>query len=329
MITSVSLREGRRFARTKEACFSTLLTVLLSTLIPGTGQAGSEHAWARTLPKSLFPVPGTALAIWDFGSDGVTLTASGVYCYVHGSVPTILHGKKEKADLFRVAVSYEVATSGKTGWQKLYPGVEQPTVDSTTVDSEHPQAFVSFNMEPFRHCIGIYRYGRIILENGDTAIIALEDLLPTANARGVSGNFKEDVFSGDYRMCREGIGAPRAGDPAVPADVISFGGGFVAEFIYDAGPNGVILEGIQTSDGDFWPRVSIEVGKSLDDWQKLGTADSNGAIATLQIPGGDAQPFRVDLTRCKRFIGDYKYGKLIFSNGASTVFYLELLDPKS
>ena len=329
MITAVSLCEARYFVRNKGACLSTLLTVILSTVIPWTGQAASGHAWARTLPRSLFPVPGVALTIATFESDGVTLSASGSYCNVQGNVPTILHGKKENGEFFRVAVSYEVATNGKTGWQKLYPGIEQPIVDSTTVDSEHPLALVTFNMAPFRSWIGIYRYGRIVLENGDTAIIALEDLLPTANARGDSGNFKEDVIGGDYRMRREGTDAPRAGDPAAPADVISLGGALTAEFIYDAGSNGVILEGSQTLDGDFWPEVSIEVGKSLDDWQKIGAAKSNRPIATLQIPGGTAQPIRVNLTQCKRFIGDYKYGKLIFSNGAFTVFYLEVLDPKS
>ena len=328
MITSVSLREARHFVRNKRAYFSTL-TVILSAVIPWTGQAASEHAWARTLPRSLFPVPGIALTIGTFESDGITLSASGLYRYVQGTVPTILHGKKESGEFFRVAVSYEVATNGKTGWQKLYPAIEQPTVDTATVDSEHPLAPVTFDMSPFRNWIAIYRYGRIVLENGDTAIIALEDLLPTASARGDSGNFKEDVVGGDYRMRREGTQAPRAGDPGVPTDVISLGGSLMAEFIYDGGSNGAILEGSQTLDGDFWPGVSIEVGRSLDHWRKIGTSKGNGAVATVQIPSETAKPIRVNLTECKHFIDDYKYGKLIFSNGTSTVFYLEILDPKS
>jgi hypothetical protein len=305
-----------------------ILAVVLSAAIAWTSQAASEHAWGRTLPNTQ-SVPGMPLTIGTFACDGNALSATASYSYVKGRPPTILHGKKENTGFFRVVVSYEVATSGKSGWQKLFPGIKQDSVESTAVGPEHPLIFVSFNMDPFRKWIGIYRYGRIILENGDTAVIALEDLLPTARARGVSGNFKEDVAGGDYRMRLEGTHPARAGDPAVMADVISLGGRLMAEFIYDGGSNGIFLEGTRTLDGDFWPTVSIEVGKSLDEWQKIGTSYGNGTVATLPIPSETAQPIRVDLTECKPFIGDYKYGKLIFSNGTSAVFYLGILDPKS
>lgn len=304
-----------------------LLGIVLSAAIAWPSRAASEHAWGRTLPNTQ-PVPGMPLTIGTFACDGHALSATASYSYAEGRAPTILHGKKEAAGFFRVVVSYEVATNGKSGWQKLYPEIKQVGVDSMMVGPEDRLIFISFNLDPFRNWIGIYRYGKIILENGDSAVIALEDLLPTASARGVSGDFKEDVAGGDYRMRREGTQAPRAGDPAVPADVISLSGSLIAEFIYDGGSNGTILEGFQNLDGDFWPEVSIEVGRSIDDWQKIGTSKGNGAVATLQIPSETARPIRVNLTECKRFIDDYKYGKLIFSNGTSTVFYLEILNPK-
>jgi hypothetical protein len=126
------------------------------------------------------------------------------YRYTVGSDPVTLHGKKRPDGMFEPVVKYEVATEGKVKWKRLSVDNEQSVTDTIIVSPDNPVTKLWVNMEPFQKAIGIFRYGRLILENGDAAIFEIEDLLPTADARGEANDYKEDVFQPDDEKRKEG-----------------------------------------------------------------------------------------------------------------------------
>jgi hypothetical protein len=279
-------------------------------------------------PGTIENQPGVAFLLVSTSYFDYCLSAKGLYRYVESRDPVVLHGKKEDDGLFRPAVTYEVPMQDKSEWKEL-PSDAQCEADSITVSPANPIARLTINMEPFRNCIGMYRYGRVVLENGDAAIIQLDDLLPTADARGFTGDFKEDVSGGDARMRQKGYKAPQSRSPAVLSSVTSLGGNVVGEFIFEAQGKTVSLEGTRSLDGDFWPRVTFHVGNSTSEWKKIGESQNKGTPTSLQIASGKADIVRIALTDYRPLIDKFKYGKILFSDGEFTVFYLELLDPKS
>jgi hypothetical protein len=304
-----------------------ILVGLLGIFVSRT-TSGAPNSWARLLvPIGHGPSPGVPLTIRAYTYKDAMLSADGWFCYTQGRNWITLHGQKnDDGRSFRPIVTYEIATEGKTKWTRLRVESEPSHPDTVIVGPNNPTVNVTIDMEPFRGWIGVYRYGRVILENGDAGIIELEDLLPTANASDADGNFKEDIVAGGA-MLRHRFKLPRANDPAVLSNVISLGGQLVGEFIFDAGPETVSLEGTRTLDGDFWPSVRLEAGDSDKDWKQIGKSPANGTSATLRMSGGQAEIMRVLLNDYKSMLKENKLARIVFSDGRSCVFYLDLLDP--
>jgi len=311
----------------------TLLASVVATVALTTG--ASEASWVRSvIPVGHGPEdsPGLPLVIADYKGDvGMTFSATGWYRYIQGRDPVVLHGKKQTDGLFQPVATYEVATQDRTKWKAVPRALEQPRSDTVTVSPENPIITVTLDMEPFRRWIGTYRYGKIILENGDSAIVDLEDLLPPPSARDAMGNFKEDVFGGrsvsKQHLFKKVV-------PEAPADlsvVTSLGDRLTGDFIYyvPRSAKSVSLEGTRTTDGDFWPRVTLQVGKSDKDFKTIGESQNNGTPSTLHVTPGKAERVRVLLNNYKPLIGKYKYARIVFSNGDSGVFYLERLNPQN
>jgi hypothetical protein len=290
---------------------------------------GAPNSWARLLvPIGHGPRPGVPFTIRSYTNMEARLSADGWFCYTQGRDPITLHGRKETdGRLFHPVVSYELATEDQSKWRKLREEAEQSRPDTVTVSPDNPIVSVTIDIEPLRGWIGTYRYGRVVLETGDAGIIELEDLLPTANARDATGNFKENVASGGA-MLRHQFKLPRSNDPAVLSDVICLGDQLIGSFVFDSQSETVRLEGTRTLDGDFWPAVRLEAGNSDKNWQYIGRSPASGTPTTLQMSSGKAQSMRILLTGYKPIIGKYKFGKIVFSDGQSCVFYLDLLDPK-
>jgi hypothetical protein len=320
---------------TRRAALRTVLLAagiaVLGAFSPVIGRAEAAHGWVRFLVNAdqLKNRPGVPFVIASTSYDDHALSATAWYRYTQGRDPVILHGKKDADGLFRPIVTYEVAMEHKTEWKKL-PADEQSDSDTVSVSPESPIARFRVSMEPFRSCIGIYRYGRVVLENGDAAILEMEDLLPTADARGRTGDFREDVFGGDLKMRQEGFKQVAPDAPAHLSSVTSLGGRLIGDFIFvPRSEKPVTLEGARAIDGDFWPKVTFQVGDADQQWKTIGKSQHNDVSATLKISSGKVETIRVLLNNFKPLIGKYKYGRLIFSNGESGVFYLDLLDPKS
>jgi hypothetical protein len=304
---------------------------VLHAFSPFVARAEAAHGWTRFLVNAdqLKNRPGIPFVIAYTDYSDYTLSAAAWYRYIQGRDPVILHGKHEAHGLFRPVLTYEVAMEDKTKWKRL-PAEEQAGSDSMMVSPENPIARLEMSMEPFASCIGIYHYGRVVLENGDAAMIDLEDLLPTADARGRTGDFKEDVFGGDLRMRQQGFRQLAPDAPAHLSSVTSLGARLIGGFIFvPRSTSSAAIEGTRTLDGDFWPKVKLQVGNSEEQWTTIGESKHHGALEKLEVSPDRGETIRVLLNDYKPLIGKYKYGRIMFSNGDFGVFFLELLNPKS
>lgn len=305
--------------------------LLLGPFVQLHASKATPHGWIRFLVDAdqLKGRPGVPFAIASVNYSDYRLFATAWFRYVQGRDPIILHGSQDPDGLFRPSVVYEVAIKDKAEWRKIS---ERKGGESTAVvGPEHPILRLSVDMDPFRSCVGVYRYGRILLENGDVAVIELEDLLPTADARGdADGSFRESVSGGDMRMRQQGVEEPAPDGFAHLSSVTSLGGRLIGDFVLiNRSGKTLKISGTRTLDGDFWPKVELLAGRSLQDWKTIGKSQNNGTSASIEIATGKAEIVRVMLSDYKPLIGERKYGKIIFPSGRYGVFYLELLDPQS
>lgn len=261
---------------------------------------------------------------------GRALSADGWYRYIVGRAPVTLHGKREADEMFRPRVTYQVAVEGKTKWKEIRGDIEQPDAETITVDPEHPGVGVVINMEPFRGSIGVYRHGRIVLENGDSTIFVIDDLLPTMDeSESSDGDFKIEIIQSEKEKRKEGFTDEWLAEPATLAAVTQMGGRIIGDFVYfNRSKEAIKLSGFKTLDGDFWPKTLLQGGNANGEWKTLGPSSDNGTASTLEIASGKAESVRVFLTEYRPFIGKYRFGKIVFSNG-SGIFTLEALKGKN
>ena len=325
---------AKRFSRTRSALSHSyhslrIMTALFVAFLSLMNAQVCSGDWVRFFKARPSDLPGVPFGLSSTAESDEGLSASGWYRYIQGSNPTVLHGKKETSGDFRPIVTYEVATEGKGKWKTIRADFEQPRLDSITVSPEHPGVTLSMNMEPFRKAIGIYRYGRLVLENGDAAMFAVDDLLPTEDESGDgNGDFKTDVIQTDEAKKSKGFEDAWLGGPANLLTITSLGGRLVGDFIFEArSAKAISLDGNRTLDGDFWPKVTFQIANSDRRWKTIGKSQNNGTSTVLQIPSGKAERTRVLLNDYKPLIGKYKYGKVVFSDGSFAVFSIENLNP--
>ncbi len=305
--------------------FGVFFTALGALMCKGNS---SDVGWTRYFyapPPAGLPL---TLAYVSYADD--TLTAAGVYRYAERRGPVVFRGKKEVDGMFRPIVTYEVATLNKTQWEKLRGDVDQqPGSESIDVSPKNPTVKLCFDMKPFRDVIGSYRYGRLVLETGDSAVFELDDLLPTADDSIDNGNFKEDFLITDDDKKANGFTDEWLAEPADLITLTSLGGRLVGDFLFQArSAEGVILEGTRTLDGNFWPKATLQAATSDKVWRTIGKSEQSGTGATLPIASGTAERIRILLSDYKPLMGNYKYGRVVFSNGQAGVFSIDLLDPK-
>jgi hypothetical protein len=247
------------------------------------------------------------------------LSALCGYHYVKPTKIVALRGRRDSDGNLWPVVSCDVATTGKTTWRTI--SKSHVPVDSKVVNiSSDNQAQLYVDMESFRPFIGDFRWGRVVLESGDTAIFALEDLLPPGDRRGLGHDFKA--------VLEERV-QTQFGSSAILHSVISIRDHLTGVFIYNRSRAPVTLRGARTTDGDFWPSVTLFVGDSERDWGALGRAKTEGTPDSIDY-SEESSPvvLRVKLDAYKSTIG-HKYGKVIFSDGTFAVFLVQSLNPKA
>jgi hypothetical protein len=100
--------------------------------------------------------------------------------------------------------------------------------------------------------------------------------------------------------------------------------------IYDnRSPIVVALKGTETSDGDFYPSVTNQVGNDKNGhWKTVRRPTVDGKARTLAVPvKTSSKLLTVDLDAFVPMIGKFKYGRLLLENGESAIFELNYLRP--
>jgi hypothetical protein len=300
-----------------------------------TAKADGPGNWSRVLVDgdAFARMPGISFVVSYVRHESDLLSVPTVatcwYRYTVGTDPVILRGRERSDGSFEPIVRYEVATEGKTKWRNIHADAEQGSFEGIVINPEKPVVKLWVDMQPFQKYLGISRYGRLVLENGDAAIFEIEDLLPTADAQGDAHDYKETLLQTDEEKKKEGFTETWIAEPGTLISIISLGNRLIGDFLFEAQlEKAVRLEGTKTVDGDFWPHVEFQVADSGEQWKTIGKSRHSGIATVLQIPSGKAERMRVLLTDFMPMLGKYKYGKIVFSNGQASIFSINLLNPK-
>jgi hypothetical protein len=302
-------------------CRTALLGELLALSALNSLAGQSDLGWTRDVTDRMHP--GTAFELIVTSSVAGRLSAECGYQYINKESPVVLHGTKDSDDEFSPFVSYEVATEGTIKWKTIGKFTESQNPTTIEISSANPKVGLHVDMETFRSSIGRFRWGRIVLENGEAAAFAIDDLLPPGNSADAAGNFKQNLFDSDPL---------RFGGSFSLLSLTSFSNRLVGDFVFIRGPKGASVEikGTRTPDGDFWPSATFQAGNSDLDWQTLGKSTNEGVPTSIKVVGENPlKPLRVPLDRHKAVIGRFKYGKIIFSGGEFAVFEIVNLKPTS
>ncbi len=280
--------------------------------------AGATPDWVRQTVDELDAR--TPFTIVSTTSSFGQLSAGAIYRWMDEKEPVILKGRKDSYGDFWPAVSYEVAIEGRRKWKVIAGNAPELPV-TMRFDAENPKGRLSVDMEPFRSSIGKFHRGRVVLSNGEAAEIMLDDLLPTSESRGASEDYKKDVTDPH---------PARFGSLFALVSISAFSNHLVGDLVF-VGRKGTFTEikGTETSDGNFWPSVTLQAGNSDQDWETLGKSpDQQGKSNLLKFTNqGALMPVRVGLDAYKDILDRFKYGKIIFSDGKFAIFEIANLKP--
>jgi len=308
--------------------FFILVKTLLAIFVTLVSSGICSAEWVRFSAGRPSDWPGVSFGFLSFqGGQKSGLSADAWYRYIVGRPPVTLHGKREADKMFRPRVTYQVAVEGKTKWKEIRSDIEQPGAETITVDPEHPGIAIVINMEPFRGSIGVYRYGRVTLENDDSTVFVIDDLLPTMDeSENGDGDFKIEIIQSEKEKRREGFTDQWLAEPAKLAAVTSMGGRIIGDFVYSNRTREAIrLSGFRTLDGDFWPTTALQAANATSEWKTIGQSSDNGIASMLEVASEKSEKIRVFLTEYKPFISRYRFGRIVFSNGSAGIFTLESL----
>lgn len=318
-MTCLNGKEQRaaRFRSWTVAVLSLCLFATEMCNVCGTSNVEECRTWTRDVTGggTLSNYPDEPFVLLMASSNDGHLMASYGYQYIERKGTVALHGVEKSETEWAPLVSYEVATKGTTEWKEIAKFTAK-TFASIIVNSSHPRFVFAVGMDPFRAYIGKATWGRVVLENGDFAPIALEDLLPTTDCSDFTGNFKKDV---------DDPNPTRFGSTFNLISLVSFEKHSIGNFYFMGGAEGASIEltGRQTDDGQFWPIAKFEVDDSDSRWKSVQTATSPPGSTRLAVyEQGKLRQLRVPLDIYTPLIGKHKFGRITFSNGEYCVIRL-------
>jgi len=277
--------------------------------------------WTRDVVRggTMATFPGVPLVVLLTSSINDHLEATCGYRYLDRIGPVELHGRFDSRGKFWPIVEYQVP-SGPNKWRTTAQSPKSSDATAIKIDSITSHAMLLVDMEPFRPLIGKYQWGRIVLENGESAMLSLYDLLQTA----------DDPSDANYKSEIRDENPHRFGSVFSLIAVICFSGHLTGEFAVLGADRRYVGEivGRQDSNGDFSPVVTWQAGNSNQDWHTVEESPKLEDGTTLKISTENpAQSILVDLDPYRLLIGRFKYGKIVFSNGDYSVFELDSLKP--
>ncbi len=281
--------------------------------------------WSRDVTDggSLKDYPGIPFFVLSTSSIDDHLSAICAYQYIADKGLTILRGTTGVGGGFVPFVSYQVAEQGRTKWKTIGASAQVSQSTELEVGPANPRVLLDVDMDAFRRIIGKFRWGRLILQNGDAATFAIDDLLPTGDNPDADGNFSQSITD---------LGAKRFGSSFSLMKVTSFSKRVIGEFIFVGGGDGscVDIKGIRDGNEDFWPSVTLQAANSNDNWQTVGQSGKDGPQIPLRVCHKSPwENLRINVHAFKSIAGKFTYGKVVFSNGDFAVFELRNLRPQT
>lgn len=96
----------------------------------------------------------------------------------------------------------------------------------------------------------------------------------------------------------------------------------------NSGSRPVVLNGVMSDDGRFWPTVTLEVSNATSGpWKQLSAPQQSGTVATVTVePNSAAANLSVPLDAFESEAA-YRFGRILLPSGDSAIFELSYLCP--
>jgi hypothetical protein len=252
------------------------------------------------------------------------LTATASYSDYRGKdvshLPVTIEGVQTSDDSFWPHVTAQVSNDPGREWKAIGSTKRNGEPATVTLDRNRPNIWLHLDLDCFRPMIGKFRYGKVTLRNGQTAMFDMKDLLPR---NGPPHAWNVELLHSEPD--------PLIKRPFAIAGVDSMGEDLRAVCAYvDVGSTSTAsIEGRQTPDGLFWPYVIAQVASDYEGiWKTIGEPPSLGRPITLSIKSGDVNTqLVVDLEVFRPMIGKFRYGRIVLKNGKVAEFELKYLLP--
>jgi len=247
-------------------------------------------------------------------------------------LPYTIEGRVTADGRFWPRVEAEVASDPNGAWQKIPRPPDQGEAATFTLERNSRNILFYVDLDVFRPLIGKVRYGRLALQNGETALFVLENLLPPTDPSTSSPS-----IGSKRKWSRElvygYIPDPLVMKPFILGAVESTGGRLLGLGGYASpeGASSTVIRGTEAPDGTFRPYVVAQVANDQRGvWKTLPAAVHQGDPKTLTIrPNETSTAIRVELDVFIPMIGKFRYGRVVLQNEKSAAFELkDLLPPE-
>lgn len=232
----------------------------------------------------------------------------------------------------------QVANGPNGNWEEIKQTEIKGTPATFAMQPGSPNIILYLDLEPFRSFINKMKCGRVVLQNGHSASFELKDLqaLSSYSAQDKKEHSDSDQWSNDLVPFGTGPSEPYVTKPLVITALSSKSGKIRASCMYateDGNPSATV-EGSKTSDGSLWLFARAQVANDYRKvWVTLGNCTNPGTPTNIMLE----QPFPtlnhakdsprvgyfVDITIFRPRILNYRYGRVVLSNGMSAVFELK------
>lgn len=246
-------------------------------------------------------------------------------------LPFTIEGIRTKDCRFWPKVTAAVANNAGGPWKNIAYSQRTGEAAMVTLRSHSQNAMLYLDLDPFRNDLTAWKFGRLTLGNGQSAIFE------TQNASKPPTPVRNQSESQSSRRWSEVL-AHREPDPLIKLpfvviEISSEGDDLqaICSYVDKHSSSPTLLDGVQTSDGKFWPNVVAQVADDYDGvWITIGKCSSAGKPITLSLERDDVKAeLYVDLRIFRPMVGKFRYGRLVLINGNVAAFELyKLLPPE-
>lgn len=288
------------------ACLSSITTAVSSDpLVP-------DRGWSRETADELDATP-IIIVRTEFRHGQLCATAA--YQLLGNKTTTAIVGRRDSHGEFWASLAYEVAGDDRK-WRRISELSMPEKPIAMRFDTDHPNAFLRLYMEPFRSSIGKFKLARVILSDGETANVILEDLLPPYDSRDASGDYKEEITDPE---------ATRFDSLLTLVSFTSLADHLFGNFVF-IGRKGTFIDVEEKSDhdGQLQASVTCQCSNTDRDWKTFGAAHDDGTKTIVRLSGGGRLvPIRISLDPIRECKGRFKYARVVFGGSqAFSVFEL-------